>query len=655
MWRHREMIIGAIRDVGEIVSQRSAGSSSMLEDLVGKPSKTKNAKIFAVVFKQREGELPRYEGIEVMDFKESELRRYLYKRGSSRGTDTLPTSVITAPMRTLNIKFFPWFEKTIKDINHFKEEANLTGEELDQLQSIAKTVLATKNQIIEDLMSKHAETNPDKKANHLLTLMLRFQEPNGHYKDLFLGDISMFRKIMLSSGLKSYWFKHDTESRGRGICFGCNQEKEVLGFTGTFPFYTMDKKNFAPDLQVSDAWRLFPMCVDCILLLENGKKFLDEYLKFTYYGYQYYLIPEFLLPATDDLIEELFTIFEGWKDESRRKIILQSKHLDKVRNLTNDENEMLEVLGEEENVIALTFLFFTQPQKSQMIPEMVIPQVLPTRIKELYEAKNHVEKREFHDFLNYLPMSSSRDDDKSPLEFTFQVLSQIFRPKDDAKTKEFLKVTQYIFKKIPLSMDHVFSRTMSYVRRRMYDMEGNFSWSGLLKATLKSFQALHYLSRVGALSVPPMTPSHVNLDAMVWIDMSLKEEILQFFEQNSQFFDNDVKKACFLVGVLTGRLLQVQYADKKSMPFWNKLNNLQVDEKRLKSLLPKVINKLQEYDHRKSRRVQDLEALAGQYLIAAGENWKLSGDMISYYFTLGLSLYKKFFPKKDAAENGEDE
>ena len=508
---------------------------------------------------------------------------------------------------------------------------------------------SVKDQILEELQREYGNAKLEKNTNNLVTLVMRRIAPPGDLEERLLGDFSAFQKILLSSGIKDYWYKYKTESRGRAICFGCDQEKEVFGFTTTFPFYTMDKANFAPDLQVSDAWRAFPMCADCVMLLETGKKFLNERLKFTYYGYNYYLIPEFLVPPSDELKDELLTIVEGWRNKDKQKIILQSKHVDKVLKLTNDEEELLGILAEEENVIALTFLFYTQPQVSQMIAEMVIPQVLPTRIKQLFDAKREVEIPTVHEYLRYLPTTSSGKG-SDPREFTFQILANIFKQKDDAKSKEFLKVTRHIFTKTPLSQEYVFSRVMNYVRRRMHDGAGNFAWFNLLTATLQSFQALHYLRAVGVLRLPsvstelPLTNRHLE-----WINVTLKEEVEEFFKNNTQFFDNDVKKACFLVGILTGRLLQIQYADKQSMPFWNKLYNLQLDEARLKALYPKVVNKLQEYDHHRHHKVQDLESLASDYLIAAGENWKLSGDMISYYFTLGLSLYRKFFPKKDAS------
>ncbi len=117
------------------------------------------------------------------------------------------------------------------------------------------------------------------------------------------------------------------------------------------------------------------------------------------------------------------------------------------------------------------------------------------------------------------------------------------------------------------------------------------------------------------------------------------KEIERFLADHGNAFDTPDKKAAFLEGILTQFLLDVQYANRQSTPFKSKLYGLRLDEKRLKRLFPKIIEKFREY-----RIVYPwLEEATSRYLIKAEEHgWSLSKDEISYYFALGLNLGRVF-------------
>jgi CRISPR-associated protein Csh1 len=93
-----------------------------------------------------------------------------------------------------------------------------------------------------------------------------------------------------------------------------------------------------------------------------------------------------------------------------------------------------------------------------------------------------------------------------------------------------------------------------------------------------------------------------------------------------------------LEGVLTRFLLDIQYAQRGSTPFEAKLHWLKLDERRVKKLLPEIVEKLREY----KLGYPQLEELISKNLIEAGQDWKLSEDETSYCFTLGLSLGRVF-------------
>jgi len=64
-----------------------------------------------------------------------------------------------------------------------------------------------------------------------------------------------------------------------------------------------------------------------------------------------------------------------------------------------------------------------------------------------------------------------------------------------------------------------------------------------------------------------------------------------------------------------------------------------MNQKDIIGLLPKVQNKLDEYEYFKKRfkQKQILEA-ASYYLLEAGDKWKLSGDETNFFFACGMNL-----------------
>ncbi|RLG00272.1 TIGR02556 family CRISPR-associated protein, partial [Thermococci archaeon] len=117
------------------------------------------------------------------------------------------------------------------------------------------------------------------------------------------------------------------------------------------------------------------------------------------------------------------------------------------------------------------------------------------------------------------------------------------------------------------------------------------------------------------------------------------KNIEKFFSEFSNAFDTSDKKAAFLEGVLTSFLLGVQYAKRGSTPFRKKLQGLKLNKRKIRRLLPEIIEKLRAYDTAYS----DIEELISKYFIEADENsWTISDDEISYYFALGLNLGKIF-------------
>lgn len=129
----------------------------------------------------------------------------------------------------------------------------------------------------------------------------------------------------------------------------------------------------------------------------------------------------------------------------------------------------------------------------------------------------------------------------------------------------------------------------------------------------------------------------------------IDKKIGSFFSRFGDFFDSDAKRAIFLEGVLTQKLLNIQYQERNATPFRIKLKGLSLDEKQVKKLLPEIQNKLEEYGKNYYRT---LESRISKHFISAGNGWKMSNDEISFYFVLGMNLSYLFKTKKEDSNGG---
>ena len=113
-------------------------------------------------------------------------------------------------------------------------------------------------------------------------------------------------------------------------------------------------------------------------------------------------------------------------------------------------------------------------------------------------------------------------------------------------------------------------------------------------------------------------------------------QIKDFMETHKSLLRDDTLRAVCATGIATGILLEVQRKRSKSMPFWGRLNRLEMDLERVRQLFPQIINKLHEYNE---FRYDDIMTYLGSEEISRLD-WSRSDlpkDVISLAFAVGIS------------------
>lgn len=625
-------MIQDIYNIGEFILKREKiDVNNPIEILIQDPNTSGRIKNVLAVIIEKKGDSFNYLKIEREEYDTEKLLKYLYRKGSPRGTDVLPTSIIIDINKTFQIKILNWFKQFEKK----ERKAKLEDEDKTFVTSIYTCIKDNFDKILGDLKEKLKLIK--KNEGSIITLkFLENKEPR------YLGDYSFFQRHLITQSKIDYYYskKYKVSSKKeKQVCSICLRNKpEVFGFVQTYNFYTVDKTGFlAGGFTRENAWKNYPVCLECALVLEVGKKYINKNLTFNFYGIFYKVIPKFILKKD---LGEIFEVLEEYKKSPKLK-------KDDITKLTADEDEIFEKLSEQANYINFNLLFYQEQQSAFRILQFV-EDILPSRLKQIITVKKYLEQLEFFKECQY---------SQKPILFNFGILRRIFpksRKMDFYRRnfdKYFLDLTNKIFSNKLIDYQFIIKSIMKEVRVSF--VHDNFPLFALL--CLQSFMLLLFLDKLNLFK--NLKGGNImkkdKMTTLIKFDETdeLTNKILKFFQEFSENFQYPAQKVVFLVGILTKFLLNIQYLERNATPFMSKLQGLKLDEKLIKKLFPEIQNKLIEYG--KNYYVK-LESIISKFFLLAGNNWKQTNDEISFYFTLGMDLWYLFKINKEEGGNNSE-
>lgn len=564
-------MLSAIREIGKW--QINKLGKNKLDTLIQDPFKS-GGKIISIKIDIDKSD---FDNIDLEEYDSSKKMKYLFRKGPPNGPNLTPTAKITNIKKTFENKIQKWFEK----------------QKVNCLENIKKILSDNKDKIIQAIES--CINDLDKKEGKLLTIKIK---EDGEWK--YIGDFQVFRKSLIEIETQ----KTVGISVNDKYCSICGEQKRLVsGDCGVFKFYTIDKPGFITGGFGEDiAWRNFPVCPECKLELEEGRKFIENNLTYGFYGLRYFLVPKLILGNINVKAEIIDILLDSNKIVSLK---------DRVKKkITSDDNEILEILAEEKDILTLNFLFLKKEQSAERIL-LLIEDVFPSRIRRIFEAKDHVD------------MTFNNDSDRG---FTFGMIRTFFSKSSEGKrendlNKYFLEIIDSTFKDRKLDFSFLVKFYMSVIRKEFInDGYFNFRVKDALMNTI-------FFENLGLITFEEVKD----------MEESIFDEV---FKKYGGTFASPVKRGLFLAGALTQMLLNKQARERGAKPFMKKLKGLKMDERDIKALLPAVQNKFEEYNSfDKGKKLVAEEAY--NYLFSSGENWRLSVDEINFYFAGGMNLSGK--------------
>jgi CRISPR-associated protein Cas8b/Csh1 subtype I-B len=187
-----------------------------------------------------------------------------------------------------------------------------------------------------------------------------------------------------------------------------------------------------------------------------------------------------------------------------------------------------------------------------------------------------------------------------------------------------------IFLDTTLDADFVYAFLISKIRETANE---NRTPESLKDIVLKALAAIDYLLLLDLFELPVGDTSYMSIQTNV----RQADEVKKFLDAHSKLLSNGTMRAVCAVGISVGILLEVQRKRPgNSMPFWGRLNRLELTLEKVQSLFPQVITKLQQYNERNydqlitflgSEEVSKIDPRADD----------LPNDLVNLVFAVGLT------------------
>lgn len=541
----------------------------------------------------------------------------LYRFGNPRGNDytlvskTSSTTENVVPRLTRNAeKVVDW--GTAEDATiQLLERCHATAEERD-------------DEIVEAVLDKYPkDASRDKRVFAYWTVL------DGDERHPFY-ETETVRNFLAEAVLDSYADRAAANVRmheEEGVCSVCGDEDvPVYGNFSDITCYNVDKPGFITGgFDYGQTTRNFPICRSCILDVRGGKAYVEQHLDLYGAGLNYWLLPD----AEDDRIYQ--ELLDRIEDQPRQTLGREA------RNIMSSEDTILDVISyvlkdeDSHAPVTLNFIFYEASNAAWRIAGE-IRRVLPSRVTELFEAKEWLETQAD------LPTFSSNEDEYQFSLARLQPFCGSFDSQDDRKLLRYLEA---IFQGDSLRYRTLIGDLVQGILDAQKEALGE---GGIASAQyrVRDAWAIHlFLDRIDAIQHPDRG------DDMT-IDFDEDTSYTRYIEGHEEFFQSPEKIAAFLTGCYVGQVMYAQYLENKdrdTQPFAKKFTGRKIDRSHLMRLHNEGRDKLTQYE--RGYLVQNLEPVFAEAWTRTGENWSIDDEEATFAFNIGWTLARNLATREE--------
>ncbi len=564
-----------------------------------------------------------YNGIDIekVSADKEDYRKYAYRKGSARGGDITFTTKVSSPV---NKKINVLKETTFKNLLAFKEvEYNEK-----QFFDILKSCFVEKEQ---DLIAEIDERFSNFTREETISTGLSFRIIiDGIEK--YLRDFELIKNILIQSGATTNFIHGGIESKTINKISSVSNKPsgEIYGFAAPFKYSSPDKPGFISGFfNKKMNWRNYPISSNETLVLELGRKYIQQNLKGYFYGHEYMAVPHPIIKTnTDDLREIVNLLKTAFNDEKNAKKEKKRRAEDRIQR----------IIANQKNYFNVDLLFFKEDKKTRAISiNLMLEEILPSRFRQLFiDAPEKVNSNKL--FKNAITIKKELQD----LVFSFQVVKSFF-------DKNFLDVIQKIFLGKNISPDYIYEHIIGVIRKNHNSAKTSNGWVEPTNWTVK--KAIMLISYLQELELIIYNKNYKYMDVENNQNKKSRfnlEGFNSFVNENTNFLDNDIKVGIFSVGVLVRFLydIQSQSLNTSNPPFENKLRGYKLSPELLMNVYAEALDKIQKYQKNNYVYSDLREIINRKFILKSSELNRMTNNELSFYFVAGLEMGKQFKREK---------
>ncbi|WP_319482093.1 type I-B CRISPR-associated protein Cas8b/Csh1 [uncultured Draconibacterium sp.] len=576
-----------------------------------------------------------YKGIDIekVSAEKEGYRKYAYRKGSANGGDiTFTTKLFIGKKAEIidNIrKKLPKVIKRHTEIVKFKSKMERIHQEQEYFQLIGNTFSNNFFKIIREIISRFENFASKENTIAISTLI----QMNG--EALYLRDCHVVKSIILDSASETKFKRKSPNAQSKSINKVCSvtskKETDIYGFAAPFSYSTPDKRGFLSGFfNIKNNWKNYPISSDSAIVLELGRKYIEENLSARFYGHDYLIVPNPILKVDKLPLEKIIGLL--------RSALIEQKNISKERKRRAEEFVM-RTIAKEDNYFSLDIVFYKTAQASMKI-QLHLEEQLPSRFNKLFiEKPEKVNKRKL--FKNAIKENEEWKD----LKFSFEIIKDFFEA-------HFLDNVNKIFRGQRFSINYLYDNIMLLIRNNNNKRKSQNGYVEQTRITVK--KAIMLIAYLQELEIINYNKKYKYMD----VETNLKkvsrfnlEGFNAFANENSNFLDSDIKVGIFAVGVLVRFLydIQSQSLNTSNPPFENKLRGYKLNPELLMNVYTEALDKIQKYQKNNYVYTELREIVNGKFILKTHELNKMTNNELSFYFVAGLEMGKQF--KREKKEN----
>ena len=303
-------------------------------------------------------------------------------------------------------------------------------------------------------------------------------------------------------------------------CHLCGQNKKTYD-TAIYKCFTNDKEVY----KNTDKYN-FSICEDCLLDVLNGRNYINDILKISWVGSEVMFLPHEFNIYIKNIYED----------------IDNNKHITSLLGqLREAEKEVLDKISKTNCMTDI--IFFSDPKSSsEWKITYAIRDVMPSRMSVISRNISKYKKIDAYfclgKIMNYLSYSDG---------------------KFDSKNKDRMRLLDIIFHGSKYSRELFFNKVMSKYKTKYFEILDNKKASNRKYIIQDIHEIYNFMCNCGCLEKP-------------WLIINEEGKIMKYnnaselFETNKKFFNDDIKKAWFIMGQIyrdTINASKSYYKDKR--------------------------------------------------------------------------------------------